>query len=91
MEYEGYHRIQYREGNERTIEVFYVRQVGLLGMAGAAGWYWWPCFPAACRMGRRTGHMRPPWRHSELPEGNPDVGTTRTRMLRLSCWRSDRH
>ena len=39
MEYEGYHRIECREGNERTIEVFYVRQVGLLGMAGAAGWY----------------------------------------------------
>jgi hypothetical protein len=41
MEYEGYHRIQYREGNERTIEVFYVgQQVGLLGTAAqAAGWY----------------------------------------------------
>jgi hypothetical protein len=35
MEYKGYHRIQCREGNERTIEVFYVRQVGSLASRAA--------------------------------------------------------
>jgi hypothetical protein len=57
MEYEGYHRIQSREGKERTIEVFYVgQQVGLLGTAAqAAGWYWWPCFPGGLPDGEAHG------------------------------------
>jgi hypothetical protein len=42
------------ERRHRGLARFYVRQVGLLG-AGAAGWYWWPCFPGGLPDGEADG------------------------------------